>query len=191
MVSTYPTLQFILTVKNTLNSNAYFVSWIDSVEEMACKRRSWLSHKRGKSVAFCGFQKIQRPNSAIEVLHAQFIWVLSIDSVERNGVQKMFLGTPQKAQNGCFLWVSEDSTSRFWNRSSSCATYLSVVNRFCWMKWRTKGVLGYTTKGTKLLLFVGFRRFNAQNPQSKFFMNNLFECREQILLKEMACKKRS
>ena len=70
---------------------------------------------------FFGFDKIQRPNSAIEVLHAQFIWVSSRDSVETNGVQKAFLGTPQKTENCCFFWVWQNSTSEFYDRSSSCA----------------------------------------------------------------------
>ena len=42
------------------------------LKQMACKRRSWVHHKRQKIVAFSGFDKIQRPNSTTEVLHAQF-----------------------------------------------------------------------------------------------------------------------
>ena len=135
------------------------------LKQMACKRRSWVHHKRQKTVAFSGFEKIRRPNSPIDVLHAQFISISSIDSVERNGVQKAFLGTPQKAENCCFFWFWEDSTSKFCNRSSSWTIYLSVVNRFCWKKWRAKGVLGYITKGTKRLLLLELTKTNVQIQQ--------------------------
>ena len=43
---------------------------------------------------------------------AQFVWPSSIDSVERNGVQKRFFGQPQKAQNSCRLWVYRDTSSK-------------------------------------------------------------------------------
>ena len=42
------------------------------LKQMAGKRRSWVHHKRQKIVVFSGFDKIQRPNSTTEVLHAQF-----------------------------------------------------------------------------------------------------------------------
>ena len=72
----------------------------------------------------------------------------------------------------CFFWNWEDSTSKFCNRSSSCTIYLSVVKRFCWNKWRAKGVLGYTTKDRKLLLFLGLTKFNVRILRQKFFMRN-------------------
>ena len=61
---------------------------------MACKRRSSVHHRSGKTAAFCGFVQIQRPNSP-KLLHAHFILVSSIDSAESNGVQKAFLGKPK------------------------------------------------------------------------------------------------
>ena len=54
------------------------------------------------------------PNSPFEVPHAIFL-VSSIDSLERNGVQKAFLGKLQKGRNCCFLWVCENPTSTFVN----------------------------------------------------------------------------
>ena len=41
------------------------------------------------------------------------------------------------------------------------------------------------------IVFLDLTRFNVQIQQSKFFMHNLFECRQEILLKQMACKRRS
>ena len=63
MVSTYPTLQ----IQKLISCREQIL-----LQEMAWKRRSWVHHKRQKTVAFSGFDKIQRPNSTTEVLHAQF-----------------------------------------------------------------------------------------------------------------------
>ena len=99
--------------------------------------------------------------------HAQFISVSSIDCVWRNGVQKTFFGPPQKWQNCCFLSVRQHSESKFSIRDSMRGIHFSVVNRFSWKKWRVKGVLRYTTKVAKLLLFVGSSTFRVQILQSK------------------------
>ena len=61
------------------------------LKEMACKRRSWVEQKRGKSVAVCEIFKIHVQKSSIE---------------------------------------------------DPCTICLSVFNRFCWKKWRAKGVPG-------------------------------------------------
>ena len=50
--------------------------------------------------------------------HAHFILVSSTDSVKRNRVQKAFFSKPQKWQNSCFLWLRQDSDSKFSVRSS-------------------------------------------------------------------------
>ena len=57
-----------------------------------------------------------------------------------------------------FFWIWQDSTSKFSNRSSSCTIYLSVVKRFCWNKWRAKGVLLYTTEVAKMFRLYWIRQ---------------------------------
>ena len=85
------------------------------LKEMACKRSSWVSHKMGENVAFCVFED-SKSNFVTRRLHSHSIWVFSLDSVERNGEQKVFLGKLQRGENSCFVWIYEDSTSNFINR---------------------------------------------------------------------------
>ena len=85
------------------------------LKEMACKRSSWVSHKMGENVAFCLFED-SKSNFVTRRLHSHSIWVFSLDSVERNGEQKAFLGKLQKEETSCFVWIYEDSTSNFINR---------------------------------------------------------------------------
>ena len=87
------------------------------LKEITCKRNSWESNKSGKNVAFCVFED-SKSNFVTQRLHSHFNWVFSLDSVERNGKQKAFLGQLQKWENSCFVWVYEDSTSNFVNRHS-------------------------------------------------------------------------
>ena len=52
-----------------------------------------------------------------------------------------------------------------WNKTESkiLSWWIHQLRNFCQQEWRPKRVLWYTTEVTKLLLFVGFSRFDHQN----------------------------
>ena len=87
-----------------------------------------------------------------------------LHSVERNGVQKELLSKPQNGGKRCFLSFWRFKV-QFRHSKTPLPFYLSVLIRFCWKKWRSKSVLGWTTKGGKLLLCVDLWRFNVQFHQ--------------------------
>ena len=104
------------------------------LKEMARKRSSWVSHKMDENVAFCVFED-SKSNFVTQRLHSHFNWVFSLDSVERNGEQKAFLGKLQKGENSCFVWIYEDSTSNFINRQlHSHFVWVSTVHFHLWVR---------------------------------------------------------
>ena len=74
--------------------------------------------KDAKLLLFVGLSRFKRQNSPFEVPCRLYLSVVNRFCYKRNGVKIAFFGQPQKAQNCCFLWISEDSRSKFSIRSS-------------------------------------------------------------------------
>ena len=177
MVSTYPTIHFsTASFWPNLSAKHPDPGWLAHIR-LCWKnwRAKGVLRSITKGTKLLLFLGLWRFNGQIlhSTFHTHFTWVSSIDSVERNGVQKAFFGQPQKIKSVTFCEFVEiqGQNSPF---NFPCRLYLSVVNRFCWKKRRAKVVLRSITKGAKLLLFAGLSRFKGFKVQILYYRFHAF-----------------